>query len=80
MANVNCLEGMRCPKCKHADEVLVRVAIWTSLRDDGTDHNADSIGDASVDYDDDSSARCPMCDYFGKLQDWRRPTRKGKKK
>ena len=80
MANVNCLEGMRCPKCKHADEVLVLVKIWTSLRDDGTDHVADSIQDASVDYDDDSSACCPMCDYFGKLQDWRRPAKKGKKK
>jgi len=80
MANVNCLEGMRCPKCKHDDEVLVQATIWTSLKDDGTDHYADSIRDASVDYDDDSSACCPMCGYFGKLQDWRRPTKKGKKK
>jgi len=80
MANVNCLEGMRCPKCKHDDEVLVVVKIWTSLRDDGTDHNADSIQDASVDYDWDSMACCPECNYLGELRDWRRPTKKGKKK
>ena len=78
MANKNCLEGKRCPKCKYEDEVLVIATIWTSLTDEGTDHNADSIKDTSVDYDDESVASCPNCNYLGMFREWNR--KKGKRK
>ena len=78
MANKNCLEGKRCPKCKYEDEVLVLATIWTSLKDDGTDHNADSIDDTSVEYDDDSLASCPVCHHLGEFREWNR--KKGKRR
>ena len=69
--NTNCLENLACPKCGQADELLVNVSIWTSLRDDGTDHYANSTklrGD--VEYDETALAACPGCGFEGTLKDF----------
>lgn len=69
--NINCLEGLACPKCGQDDELLVVAKMWVSLRDDGTDPFADSTkmcGD--VEYDNDSSAQCPECGFHGELRDF----------
>jgi len=81
MVNINCLAGMRCPKCKHADEVLVLAKMWVSLTDDGTDPYADSTkacGD--VDYGDASEAKCPECGHEGLMCDWQKCNQKKTKK
>ena len=71
MPNINCLEGKKCPKCGHEEEIVVCVSMWVSLRDDGTDPFADSTKHCvDVEYDDDSDARCPECDHCGKLKEW----------
>jgi Zn ribbon nucleic-acid-binding protein len=71
MANVNCLENKRCPKCGHPDEIVVYASMWVSVQDDGTDPFADSTKICGgVDYDETSSAKCPECSYEGKLGDW----------
>jgi len=69
--NTNCLEGKRCPKCGHEDEILVYASMWVSLQDDGTDPFADSTKHCrGVEYDDYSGARCPKCGYEGTLDKW----------
>jgi len=62
--NVNCLQGLRCPRCGQQDELLVWAKVCVSLTDDGTDPFADSLkmhGD--VEYDNSSTTQCPDCDY-----------------
>jgi len=69
--NTNCLEHKRCPKCGHGDEIVVKVAMWVSLADNGTDPYADSTKHCGeVDYDDRSPARCPECGFEGILFNW----------
>jgi len=76
--NTNCLEGLRCPNCGNEDELLVRAEMWVSLTDDGTDPFANSTKHrGGVEYDENSDAACPECDYEGALKDFE--VKKGKK-
>jgi len=70
--NTNCLEGLRCPKCGHKDEIIVFAKMWVSLNDDGTDPYADSVECGDVEYDENSPARCPECGHHGKMMEWER--------
>ena len=78
MANINCLEGKKCPACGHEDELLVVAKQWVSLTDDGTDPFADSLDmKTEVDYNGDSPAECPVCGFAGKLGMWERTEGEG---
>ena len=68
--NVNCLESKRCPKCGYDDEIIVSAMMRVSLTDDGTDPYGDNVHQNDVEYNDDSYAKCPECEYEGKLKEW----------
>ena len=64
--NSNCLEGRRCPRCGSYGPFEIAVQTWALLRDDGTDDPRDS----TVEFDEDSSAKCLDCEYEGKFGDF----------
>lgn len=64
--NTNCLEGLKCPKCGYDESIHVLSSVWVTVFDDGTEYH-----DCGPEYDDDSWADCPECNYHGKLVDWR---------
>lgn len=66
-ANENCLENVRCPNCGNMDKVLVVATVWVVVTDDGADIDPD---DASFDYEAESAAQCPDCEYTGTWQDF----------
>ena len=86
--STNCLQGLRCPKCWHEEEILVKASMWVSVQDDGTDPFADSTKNrGGTEYDYGSEAACPECKYEGKLADWdiasqpkKRAKKRGKRK
>ena len=63
--NVNCLEGRRCPQCSSLGPFEVSISTWALLYDDGTDY----AEHASIEFDEESLAKCPCCGYSGKLGD-----------
>jgi hypothetical protein len=76
--NTNCLEGFKCPKCGQEDEILLWVANWVSLKDDGSDPFADSLKNlGDLEWDGSTSGMCPVCKFKGNMRKffWR----KGKK-
>lgn len=66
--NENCLKGRRCPMCGQSERFIITALADFPLTDDGTDFPA-----GSVEYDEDSPARCP-CGFVGK---WRQFNTKG---
>lgn len=62
--NENCLDGFACPRCGEHDKLIVTGAADFELTDAGTD----DFGD--VTFDDDSPARCSVCDFAGRLKDF----------
>lgn len=70
-ANKNCLENKECPGCGYSGEVLVNARSWVSLKDDGTDPFADSLGmRGDVEYGGHAEAACPSCGHEGRLGEW----------
>jgi len=63
--NVNCLESRRCPQCSSHGPFEVSISTWVLLYDDGTDY----AEHGSVEFDDESPAKCPSCGYSGKFGD-----------
>lgn len=61
MANTNCLEGMKCPKCGQEDHFRITAEAVFDVFDDGTD----LFGD--VEWGDESTAVCPNCMYITKV-------------
>ena len=64
MKNKNCLDGFRCPRCGQQDELFIETTAWVSLRDDGSDADAVSLGALGLGgcgYEPDSPAMCPVC-------------------
>jgi Zn ribbon nucleic-acid-binding protein len=59
--NTNCLEGIRCPKCGQDDSLRIAGSSIFTVVDDGTEDHGD------VEWDEDSWALCPACEYEGKL-------------
>ena len=64
--NTNCLEGLRCPKCKQDDKLLVWAVHCTAVTDDGTNENDDTVKNFDEEYGDKSDAECPECGWCGK--------------
>jgi DNA-directed RNA polymerase subunit RPC12/RpoP len=67
MTNESCLEGIACPKCGNDERVIIAVKTLATVTDDG----AEPFGD--MEWDDDSFARCPECDHWGRLGAFRLP-------
>jgi hypothetical protein len=63
VANVNCLEGKRCPKCGNEDSFMVLCLVWRTVHDDGTDEPDNMHG--NTEYDEDSPAICTECKFEG---------------
>jgi hypothetical protein len=60
MANINCLEGCRCPECGNESAFqVVATAVFTVV-DDGTDEGR------NVSWDEGSPAYCVNCEWAGK--------------
>lgn len=55
MANKNCLEGMKCPKCGQENNLRISATAVFDVTDEG----AELFG--SVNWDDDSRVVCPHC-------------------
>ena len=53
--NTNCLVGLRCPQCKNENRLMIEGTSMFEVLDDGTESHGD------VEWDDDSSAQCPVC-------------------
>lgn len=64
--NVNCLESRRCPQCSSFGPFEVSISAWVLVHDDGTDY----AEHGSVEFDEESLAKCPGCGYSGKFGDF----------
>jgi len=69
--NTNCLAGLRCPKCLQEDKILLQALCWVAVTDDGTDPYDDELKMGEVNWDDDSPAICPECNFAGSLLSFR---------
>jgi hypothetical protein len=65
MTNSNCLEGIRCPACGQEDRFKITALITCAV----TDNGSEPVGDHE--WDDDSSTRCSVCGFDGKLRNFR---------
>lgn len=62
--NDNCLDGMACPKCLHAEPFSIVVQAWALVFDDG-------VSDVrEIEWTDDSPCKCGTCEYMGKVRDF----------
>lgn len=64
--NENCLEGLACPRCGHYSHFYIAGTALFSVFDDGTDEHYD------VEWNDKSYIRCSVCDFEGKLGEFRK--------
>lgn len=65
MANKNCLENIKCPKCGQEDQFKIVAETTVLVSDDGTE---DCGG--GYDWDHDSFCQCTECEHEGKLSDF----------
>ena len=64
MANENCLEGMKCPKCGNEDVFRISCEVVCKVTDEG----AEGFGDTY--WDDESWCYCSHCEKEGKVKDF----------
>ena len=62
--NENCLECLECPGCHSPGPFDIVVECWMRVSDEGTDSESAS----DVEWHNDSPCRCPLCGYFGKVE------------
>ena len=67
MTNENCLRGIRCPRCGNEDRLFIAATVLADVTDDG----ADIARHTDMEWNDDSSARCPDCGEAGVLGGFR---------
>lgn len=65
MANVNCLEGIKCPQCGQEDEFRIEVVKTLKVTDSGTE----DLGGEEY-WDKDSWCHCPACEREGKVKEF----------
>lgn len=65
MSNINCLESIACPKCTNDAEIVIAVTTLARVTDDGAETHGD------MEWDGDSFAECPQCEYRGTLAEFR---------
>jgi hypothetical protein len=61
-ANINCLKGIKCPKCGYEDRFQIAASALFDVTDEGTE----CLGD--VEWSDDSLIVCKGCEYVGKVK------------
>jgi hypothetical protein len=64
--HTNCLAGMECPGCKSAGPFKIAANALFTICDDGTE----AFGD--LEYDDGSYCVCPLCDFDGIVNDFKK--------
>jgi hypothetical protein len=69
--NINCLQGMSCPKCKSFGPFSICGTATFVVTDDGTDEYS------SVEWYDTSHCRCLDCNFRGRVGEFRE--KEGKK-
>lgn len=62
--NENCLEGMRCPKCKSIEPFNIRVTCTSKVYDNGTEEEYD------FEWGPSSKCACDNCGHAGKVKDF----------
>jgi Zn ribbon nucleic-acid-binding protein len=65
MTNTNCLAGLACPECGNDSRLHIETRAMADVTDDG----AETFGD--MEWNDESSARCPACGHGATLQKFR---------
>lgn len=65
MANINCLENVRCPKCGQEDRFLISALVQVEVTDEGTQGQG-----TDYEWGNENSCTCPMCDHTGVLRDF----------
>jgi len=64
MTNTNCLNGMRCPKCKSFEPFKIEVKTTMKVFDDATDDHSDTEWNAA------SYCECCECGFFATVADF----------
>ncbi len=65
MANENCLQGMRCPRCGSEEPFIIKISTLMRFFDDGSDTHGDVEWDAS------SPCTCEACGFTRWVNDFR---------
>lgn len=63
--NENCLDGMKCPKCKSLGPFLIEVKCIAVMTDEGEDDIRD------IDWEDTSFCECDACSFNGTVKDFK---------
>lgn len=73
MTATNCLQGIRCPKCKQEDIFVVEMMANFTLTDDGVEQDGDTH------WDDNSPMSCDnsSCNYSGKAAEFKIENQEG---
>ena len=66
MANENCLEGIKCPKCDQEDRFGIACDILMLVTDQGTEEQL-----SDTEWDEDSYIECRECLHHGRVSDFR---------
>jgi hypothetical protein len=70
MPNTNCLQGIRCPQCKHENGFYIDASINAYV----TDNGAEPAESTDYYWDENSSITCSECDHQGKVAQFREVT------
>ena len=70
MPNVNCLAGMRCPKCKSLEPFNIIGTATFKIFDDGSEEIHD------ISWMNNNSCSCSKCSFIGEVHDFKEPTKK----
>lgn len=65
MPNVNCLEGIECPRCGHEEEFVIGISTTAEVTDEGV---GDIVGDNE--WSADSSIQCSACKHVDAVKDF----------
>jgi DNA-directed RNA polymerase subunit RPC12/RpoP len=69
VANVNCLEGMACPKCGSEEPFYISATATFLVYDDGT------VSHAEVEWEQEASIKCDSCGHLGVVADFQKEVR-----
>lgn len=67
MANKNCLEGFKCPKCGSEKQFLIEALATFDVTDDGAVHT----GEGEIRWDDRNYCECRGCSFNGTVKDFK---------
>jgi hypothetical protein len=70
-SNDNCLQGLRCPKCRSTGPYEIAAETMAVMYDSGCDETTD------IQWEDNSSCRCKECGFAGTVLDFEEPGDEG---